>query len=191
MKRTSTSPRRSGSSTAAYPRSAQTTRPTATSSPATTKTRSERRRRWGRVGSNPMVQVSFDGDPPAPHRAMLRRFLIPHRLLVAALVVAIAAAGACAADDVPEVPVGPDGYPDRELVAGRQVYIDRCANCHGNDGGGGRGTRLSDGRMVAQYPNIADQVEIIADGVRSMPGFAEVLDAGEIAAVVRYTREVL
>ena len=122
---------------------------------------------------------------------MLRRFLIPHRLLLAALVAAIAAAGACAADDVPEVPVGPDGYPDRELVAGRQVYIDRCANCHGNDGGGGRGTRLSDGRMVTQYPNIADQVGIIADGVRAMPGFAEVLDAGEITAVVRYTREVL
>ena len=122
---------------------------------------------------------------------MLRRFLIPHRLLVAALVVAIAAAGACAADDVPEVPVGPDGYPDRELVAGRQVYIDRCANCHGNDGGGGRGTRISDGRMVTQYPSIADQVVIIADGVRSMPGFAEVLEAGEITAVARYTREVL
>jgi len=120
-----------------------------------------------------------------PHR------LIPHRLLPAALIAAVTALGACAADDVPEVPVGPDGYPDRELVAGRQVYIDRCANCHGNDGGGGRGTKLSDGRMVTQYPDIADQVEIIADGVRSMPAFAEVLNAGEIAAVVRYTREVL
>ena len=92
---------------------------------------------------------------------------------------------------MPEVPVGPDGYPDRELVAGRQVYIDRCANCHGNDGGGGRGTKLSDGRMVTQYPNIADQVEVIAVGVRSMPAFAETLDAEEITAVVKYTREVL
>ena len=103
----------------------------------------------------------------------------------------MAALGACAADDVPEVPVGPDGFPDRELVAGRQVYIDRCANCHGNDGGGGQGTKLSDGRMVTQYPNVEDQFQVIADGVRSMPGFAEALDAGEIAAVVRYTREVL
>lgn len=122
---------------------------------------------------------------------MLRRLPIPHRLLPAALAAAIAAAGACAADDVPEVPVGPDGFPDRELAAGRQVYIDRCASCHGNDGGGGRGTRISDGRMVTQYPSIADQVVIIADGVRSMPGFAEVLEAGEITAVARYTREVL
>ena len=138
-----------------------------------------------------MAQVSLGGDPPAPHSAMLRRRRLPHRLLLAALIVAIGALGACAADDVPEVPVGPDGFPDRELVAGRQVYIDRCANCHGNDGGGGRGTRISDGRMITQYPNVADQVEIIVDGVRSMPAFAEVLDAREIMAVVRYTREVL
>ena len=122
---------------------------------------------------------------------MPRRRRLPHRLLLAALIAAITAVGACAADDVPEVPVGPDGFPDRELVAGRQVYIDRCANCHGNDGSGGRGTKLSDGRMITQYPNVDDQVEIIADGVRSMPAFVEVLDAEEIAAVVRYTREVL
>ena len=122
---------------------------------------------------------------------MPRRPLIPPRLLTAALVAALAAAGACAADDVPEVPVGPDGYPDRELVAGRQVYIDRCANCHGNDGGGGRGTKISEGRMITQYPNVAEQVEVIADGVRSMPAFAETLETGEIMAVVRYTREVL
>lgn len=121
---------------------------------------------------------------------MLRRRL-PHRLLLAALIAAVAAVGACAADDVPEVPVGPDGYPDRELVAGRQVYIDRCANCHGNDGGGGRGTKLSDGRMVTQYPDVDDQAEVVADGVRSMPAFVGVLDPEEIAAVVRYTREVL
>ena len=121
---------------------------------------------------------------------MLRRRL-PHRLLLATLIVVITAAGACAADDVPEVPVGADGFPDQELVAGRGVYIDRCANCHGNDGGGGRGTKLSDGLMIKIYPRIDDQIEIVADGVRAMPAFAEALDAAQIAAVVRYTREVL
>ena len=122
---------------------------------------------------------------------MIRRRRPSHRLLLAALIAAMAALGACAADDVPEVPVGPDGFPDRELVAGRQVYIDRCANCHGNDGSGGRGTKLSDGRMITQYPDVADQFEVIADGVRSMPAFIGVLNREEIAAVVRYTREVL
>ncbi len=116
---------------------------------------------------------------------------LARRLLPLVLIAVTTAVGACAADDVPKVPVGPDGYPDRELVAGRQVYIERCANCHGNDGSGGRGTRIADGRMVAQYPDIGAQIEIVAAGVRSMPAFAEVLDPAEIAAVVRYTREVL
>ena len=121
---------------------------------------------------------------------MIRRRLL-HRLLLAGLIAAIAALAACAADGVPEVPVGPDGHPDPELVAGRQVYIDRCASCHGNDGGGGRGTRLSDGLMVTRYPDVYDQIKIVADGVRSMPAFAGTLDDVEIFAVVRYTREVL
>ena len=112
-------------------------------------------------------------------------------LLLVALIFATGSVGACAADDVPAVPVGPDGYPDRVLVAGRQVYIDRCANCHGNDGGGGRGTKLSEGLMITRYPDIEAQVEIVADGVRSMPAFVEVLDREEIVAVIRYTREVL
>ncbi len=100
-------------------------------------------------------------------------------------------AGACAADDVPEVPVAADGSVDPVLVDGRRVYIDRCANCHGNDGGGGRGTKLSDGLMVRRYPEIGDQAEVIADGVRAMPAFDEVLDTAQILAVARYTREVL
>ena len=122
---------------------------------------------------------------------MLRCRRLPRLLLLIAVIASISAAGACAADDVPEVPVAADGSVDPALVDGRRIYIDRCANCHGNDGGGGRGTKLSDGRMITQYPNVDDQVEIIADGVRSMPAFVEVLDAEEIAAVVRYTREVL
>lgn len=116
----------------------------------------------------------------------------PFRPLLLAVVMAVAGlAGACAADDVPEVPVAADGSVDPVLVDGRRVYIDRCANCHGNDGGGGRGTKLSDGLMVRRYPEIGDQAEVIADGVRAMPAFDEVLDTAQILAVARYTREVL
>ena len=122
---------------------------------------------------------------------MLRCRRLPRLLLLVVAGVIVGAAGACAADDVPEVPVAADGSVDPELVAGRRAYIDRCANCHGNDGGGGRGTKLSDGLMVRRYPDIDDQIEIVADGVRAMPGFDEVLNAGQILAVVRYTREVL
>ena len=120
---------------------------------------------------------------------MVRCRRLPRLLLIVAI--ATGAADACAADDVPEVPVGADGSSDPELVAGRRAYIDRCANCHGNDGGGGRGTKLSAGLMIKRYPNIDDQIEIVTDGVRGMPAFGEVLDTGQILAVVRYTREVL
>lgn len=122
---------------------------------------------------------------------MLRCCRLPRLLLLAVIIAIVGAAGACAADDVPEVPVAADGSVDPELVTGRRAYIDRCANCHGNDGGGGRGTKLSDGLMVRRYPDIDDQIEIVAEGVRAMPAFDEVLDAGQILAVVRYTREVL
>ena len=116
---------------------------------------------------------------------------LPRLLLLIAAVASISAAGACAADDVPEVPVAADGSVDPVLVDGRRVYIDRCANCHGNDGGGGRGTKLSDGLMIRRYPGIDEQVQVIADGVRAMPAFNEVLDRAQIVAVARYTREVL
>ena len=108
-----------------------------------------------------------------------------------AAIAAVEAAGACAADDVPEVPAAADGSVDPVLVAGRRAYIDRCANCHGNDGGGGRGTKLSEGLMIRRYPIIDDQIEIVTEGVRGMPAFDGVLDTGQILAVVRYTREVL
>ncbi len=122
---------------------------------------------------------------------MLRCRHLTHLLLLVAAIAAVGAAGACAADDVPEVPVAADGSVDPVLVAGRRAYIDRCANCHGNDGGGGRGTKLSEGLMIRRYPDIDDQIEIVTRGVRAMPAFEEVLDAGQILAVVRYTREVL
>ena len=122
---------------------------------------------------------------------MVRLRRLPCLLQLLLAVAVIGSAGACAADDVPEVPVAADGTVDPELVAGRRAYIDRCANCHGNDGGGGRGTKLSEGLMVKRYPNIDDQIEVVAIGVRGMPAFDEVLDAGQILAVVRYTREVL
>ncbi|MCY4422974.1 MAG: cytochrome c [Acidimicrobiaceae bacterium] len=122
---------------------------------------------------------------------MLRCRRLPRLLLLIAAVVSIGAVGACATDDVPEVPVAADGSVDPVLVDGRRIYIDRCANCHGNDGGGGRGTKLSDGLMTRRYPDIDEQARIVADGVRAMPAFDEVLDAAQILAVVRYTREVL
>lgn len=79
---------------------------------------------------------------------------------------------------------------DQELLTGRAIYINRCQRCHGATGGGGAGSKLA-GKMVAKYPDPAAQAEIVANGKGGMPAWRSALDADQIAAVVRYTREVL
>jgi mono/diheme cytochrome c family protein len=91
----------------------------------------------------------------------------------------------------PEVPLGPDGGPDRELTVGRDLWSQRCASCHGKDGGGNSGPKLSGGRVGEKFPDPAEQKQLILEGRAGMPAFAGELSDSEIEAVVRYTREVL
>lgn len=124
------------------------------------------------------------------NRSVRRRALT---LLLGAGLAAPAGLGpaACSSGSVPEVPAGPNGEPDPVLVAGRRVYADRCANCHGVRGQGGRGPSLTGDSMLESYPAAADQIEVVADGKSTMPGFSDTLTPAEIEAVVRFTREVL
>jgi len=96
-------------------------------------------------------------------------------VLVAALVTVVAA---CASDP--------------ELAKGWQVYNDRCASCHGAKGGGGAGPKLA-GTVVADFPNIGDQITIIENGKGggAMPAWKDTLSSSEIEAVAKYTRECL
>ena len=91
----------------------------------------------------------------------------------------------------PEVPLGPGGEPDRELMVGRDLWSQRCASCHGKDGGGNSGPKLSGGKVGEKFPDPAEQKQLILEGRAGMPAFAEELSDSEIEAVVRYTREVL
>lgn len=119
-----------------------------------------------------------------------RRHIFRRVALLIALAIALVA-GACAGGP-PEVPLGADGVADPVLVEGRSIFSDRCTNCHGSAGGGGRGPKLSDGKAVELYPEVTDHVTIVTDGKNGqMPGFGGVLSEQEILAVVRYTREVL
>lgn len=110
------------------------------------------------------------------------------RRVAAALLVAVVAPvglGACGAS-------GPPTPSDPVLAQGQQIYVARCASCHGRDGGGGIAPALA-GRMTERFPNVADQVALVAGGVpgTSMRAFDAVLSPEEIEAVVRYTRESL
>jgi mono/diheme cytochrome c family protein len=112
------------------------------------------------------------------------------RRILAVLFTAVLVLTACAGES-PEVPLGADGEPDPELAVGREVSSRRCANCHGAAGGGGTGPKLSDGEVIAAYPDPADQRRLIAEGRNAMPSFSGSLSGEELDAVVRYTREVL
>lgn len=95
-------------------------------------------------------------------------------------------AGACAPQ---EVPAAPSDNPT--LVQGQAIYAKNCASCHGGDGKGGIGSRLNGGRVVERYPDEADQIALVTDGQRNMPGFGDKISSDEVAAVVAYVREVI
>ena len=104
------------------------------------------------------------------------------------------------------------------LELGAEIYAARCASCHGGSGGGGVGRPLSNGDVVATFPDIAGQLHFVwvgSNGVgpggtvygdpnrpggahttlsfngNPMPAFEDVLTPEELLAVVRYEREVL
>ncbi len=93
---------------------------------------------------------------------------------------------ACTGTPAPEVTVD-----DPVLMEGRDVYVQHCTACHGATGGGGRGSKLNEGRLEQRIPDPAVQIELITNGRSSMPSFGGRLTEAEIEAVVRYTREVL
>jgi len=86
------------------------------------------------------------------------------------------------AADGSAAPAGPDGAA---------IFKQRCASCHGADGGGSVGPQLNEGRMGEKYPDVADQIAVVTNGRGEMPNFGSRLTPEEIAAVVEYTRTVL
>jgi cytochrome c oxidase subunit 2 len=74
------------------------------------------------------------------------------------------------------------------VVDGAAVFAGSCAACHGADGGGGAGIQLSEGKVVALFPNIDDQIRVITNGNGRMPAFGGQLSKAEIQAVAEYIR---
>ena len=94
------------------------------------------------------------------------------------------------------LPIGSEAVDGSDAATpgpdGAAIYAERCASCHGGDGGGAIGPALADGRMVERFPDAADQIEIVTVGRGGMPSFLDRgLTADEIAAVVEYTRTAL
>ena len=67
-------------------------------------------------------------------------------------------------DPHPRSRSAPDGQPDPVLELGRVVYGEHCANCHGNEGQGGRGKPINGGRALERFPDVADMIAVITQG---------------------------
>lgn len=80
---------------------------------------------------------------------------------------------------------------DPQLDLGREVYAERCASCHGVDGGGAFGPGLGGGKVVERFPRVEEHRAVVVEGRGSMPAWGERLSDEEIDAVVRYERELL
>jgi mono/diheme cytochrome c family protein len=76
-------------------------------------------------------------------------------------------------------------YSASDLKVGEAVYASNCSVCHGQNGEGGIGSRLTGIGHRLSYPS---HLKIVLQGRRSMPAFSRRLDAAEISAVVAYQR---
>jgi mono/diheme cytochrome c family protein len=150
-------------------------------------------------------------EPPAPvppyvqaaqRRPRVPRFAIP--VLATLPVWALVYAGAL---------TKPAASLDPELATGQKVYSSVCSGCHGAAGEGGTGRPLN--QVLQTFPNKADHIAWVHFGDQDlapgtpygdpkqgrkarqgaytggMPAFKGTLTDAQIAAVVRYEREVL
>jgi mono/diheme cytochrome c family protein len=111
--------------------------------------------------------------------------------------------------------LAPPTDPNDPLTQGREIYSAQCAVCHGAAGGGGVGFALTDGDVLATFPDWRDHAMWVREGAASanadgtygdaereggqrsvnelsgvMPAFGDFTDE-ELLAVVRYEREAL
>lgn len=100
-----------------------------------------------------------------------------------ALIVSGCANGASVSD--PE-PVDPADYE-----VGRTLYAEFCASCHADDGSGGVGPALADGRAVDRIGGVPEIGAVIAEGGDRMPGLEARLDPEQIDAIARYVQDRL
>jgi cytochrome c oxidase cbb3-type subunit III len=106
-------------------------------------------------------------------------------VLALAVVVAVVAASCTTGEGGGPKPTDP------ALAQGWQVYRDHCATCHGGTGGGGSGPKLA-GTVAKRFPDIADQISVIADGKSGgMPAWKDTLSSTQIRDVANYERRCL
>jgi len=81
---------------------------------------------------------------------------------------------------------GSSSAPARPTT-GKAIYKAYCATCHGAQGQGFVGPALA-GVVATKYPNLDDQIALVANGKGEMPAWSGRLTPAEIRKVVEYER---
>ena len=82
-----------------------------------------------------------------------------------------------------------------QAQSGRDIYLDKCAVCHGEDGAGktikGKKVHCKDIRDTIKKDSEADMIEVATDGKGvNMDGYKKQLSPEQIRAVVEYYRSL-
>lgn len=72
----------------------------------------------------------------------------------------------------------------------RQIYLDSCSSCHGEEGEGIYGPALAGDSSKNRFPDEKEQIAIVANGVGQMRSFSSDLSPEQIRAVVTYVRNL-
>ncbi len=76
---------------------------------------------------------------------------------------------------------------DITLTGGEELFRGLCQGCHQPDGGGAEGA--GNYPALAGNPNLAYPeyaISVVVNGQRAMPPFGDLLEDGQVAAVVRF-----
>lgn len=83
-------------------------------------------------------------------------------------------------------------HDSKRREAGHQIFTEKCATCHGPDGGGVIGPNLTDNYWLHGHGTLSDIAQTVSEGVldKGMPPWKLLLKKEEIYSVVAYVKSL-
>lgn len=80
----------------------------------------------------------------------------------------------------------PDGrWAHGDSLAGKALFAENCASCHGDDARGKEGTNLVDRPLLYRAPDFA---RVVRNGRGQMPAYEDTLSTTQVASLLAYLR---